>query len=129
MKKSDLKTGMIVELENGNKYTVLLGTREGDILQDTDGNTVLLLYWSEQLKYYDLYYNALNIKKVFSAPDNIFNYPNLLQLWPKKTTIEVSMKFTLVGEKPSDMYKVIDSIKSIIAENCTESLEIKSVLV
>lgn len=32
MKKSDLKTGMIVELRNGNRYTVMKGTASGNIL-------------------------------------------------------------------------------------------------
>lgn len=32
MKKSDLKTGMVVELRNGAKYMVLLNTPFGDVL-------------------------------------------------------------------------------------------------
>lgn len=43
MKKSDLKTGMQVELRDGSRCIVLLGTPKGDVLKDLNDTTWLSL--------------------------------------------------------------------------------------
>lgn len=54
MNKSELKTGMVVELVNGERYQVMLNTPHGDILQGVRYNTKVsyfmdLNYYNEDL--------------------------------------------------------------------------------
>jgi hypothetical protein len=47
MKKSDLKTGMWVELRNGRKGMVLLNTNDGDIVSSTETWFPISDHWKE----------------------------------------------------------------------------------
>lgn len=75
MKKSDLKTGMVVELRNGKKGMVLLDTKDGDIIsgeyygrllsyfrEDLTSDIsidydIIKIYQPEAISYYLYYYN------------------------------------------------------------------------
>lgn len=52
MKKSDLKTGMVVELKDGDKMVVLLNTINGDLFKSINKGTAwdTLRYYDEDLK-------------------------------------------------------------------------------
>jgi len=64
--KDDLKTGMIVVLENGNTFIVVKGHKDGGFI---DNNVIHyhLKYWNDYLKHYAN--PEMNIKKVYDSLD------------------------------------------------------------
>jgi len=100
--KSDLKTGMIVELENGDKYLIVLNClstqqTSKDILINTNG-WLLLKNYKQNLKDYkrnptflenEYTDKSFNIIKVFKSKWNgsIMSFSNLELIWERKEEI------------------------------------------
>lgn len=91
MKKEDLKTGMLVECRDGNKYLVLRDTPKGDIVINKDGFNRFDLY-DENLRAYDDGWfdsSCFDIMKVYdleyeyhAAPDSWDKYKKIL--WERR---------------------------------------------
>ena len=99
MKKSDLKSGMIVEKENGDRGIVLLNTSNGDIIGGAGGGndkTWCGLYnYREDLTYGGV--DAATIMKVYDACSNMnfgsFNEYDLKLIWTRPVEpIELTME-------------------------------------
>lgn len=69
MKKSELKTGMVVEYDDGRRRVVLLGTNDGDILVNIEnGELYDLKKYEENLR---THYKNININKVYQPRNTI----------------------------------------------------------
>ncbi len=99
MKKSDLKSGMIIERKNGEKGIVLLNTSNGDIIGGAGGGNNKT--WCGLDNYNDdLLYMGLNhatIVKVYDACSNMnfgsFNEYDLKLIWTRPVEpIELTME-------------------------------------
>ena len=85
MKKSNLKTGMIVEERNDRKMVVLLNTEYGDILRDTTSNIYgNLESYNENLLHNNQ--NELDIMKIHSSAYECecLNYGTYNIIWERK---------------------------------------------
>jgi hypothetical protein len=99
MKKSDLKSGMIIERKDGEKGIVLLNTSNGDIIGGAGGGknkTWCGLYnYREDLTYGGL--EDTTIVKVYDADSNMnfgsFNEYDLKLIWTRPVEpIELTME-------------------------------------
>ena len=99
MKKSDLKSGMIIERRNGEKGIVLLNTSNGDIIGGAgggDNKTWCGLYnYREDLTYGSL--EHATVVKVYNAGSNMnfgsFNEYDLKLIWTRPVEpIELTME-------------------------------------
>lgn len=87
MKKSDLKTGMVVELRDGTMCMVLLDTPCGDVFVNVNG-------WSDMNSYDDdwrcfpLIYRGFDIIRVYSAESAyqmVFSrWGDMKMIWERK---------------------------------------------
>lgn len=69
MKRSDLRTGMLVELNNGSILKVYKDTMQGDVILDVRNEGNRLKLYDEDNVYID--YNGFTISKIYK-PKNIF---------------------------------------------------------
>ena len=78
MKKSDLKTGMVVKLNNGEVGTIVLGSEAGDVIC-FDNKMISLNAFDEGLEYmYTMVYPKLYIVEVRTCSsfiENVYNMP------------------------------------------------------
>ncbi len=89
MRKSDLKTGMWVELRNGNSHIVLLDTpNEGDVLGGNGWNR--FSSYSRDLT--NRSYKTLDIVKVFEVhPTDAFSGEDKKLIWEREETKEMTV--------------------------------------
>ena len=95
MKKSDLKTGMRVTLNNGGVYLVMLQCKDQFEIKDMLINihfekVISLSYYCENLTYTDGYYDIVKIEECVSCR-RIFSEKQWSQIWELKERPEYTM--------------------------------------
>jgi hypothetical protein len=125
MKKEELKSGMLVELRNGNILTVLKDTEQGDILQGDGIIYKFNCFTDELLSYssaFDEYFKNEDIVGVYAKPANIYRYniENLKCIWKRKTPIGITINTDLSIEDVEEIKKIINEL-----QNKLDNLKIK----
>ena len=99
MKKSELKSGMVVEDKRGRRGIVLIGTTLGDIIGGLGNPGGDRSTWGKLSKYADDLTSSFgkdyDIVKVFN-PDNNMSYGSvedlhLIMIWKRVKTVELTM--------------------------------------
>lgn len=98
MKRSGLKTGMIVEKRNGELGFVLLGTSNGDIIASDNGNKFgdwcpIEANYDEGLMYRDDDDRHNDIVKIYDGGTNkdYLTMESKLLVWERKEPIEITL--------------------------------------
>jgi hypothetical protein len=100
MKKSDLRTGMMIETRNGKKALVMLGCDDGDNLVCVDMNDdsttyCPLRFYNENLKISAMNCTEDDIVKVYRSLPNCemvsFKQTSKDLIWERKEFVEITM--------------------------------------
>lgn len=123
MKKSDLKTGMIVTFGDGMRCIIQLGTADGDVMVETNGDTWLdLRNFDDDLKCTVINCAIRNIMKVeergtICGPIKIIakggkEFAHLRTIWTRPTEKETQVLNT-IAELQDQLEKAKKELKEI----------------
>lgn len=111
MKKSDLKTGMLFEKDNGEIFQIFLNTPLGDIYINEKGNHGDLKYIDESMCWSSSYQTS-HIKKVYSPLYNYallsFDLNKFKLIWEKKSKETIK-----IGEAIYDKAEFEEAVKNL----------------
>lgn len=120
MTRKDLKSGMMVELRNGQRYVVLLNTKAGDLLiqltpEKTNDSVLILYHYCDDLTpnfpYDKPDNNDQDIIKVFNfdynKTNNALNFPKYILIWERPQVVGFDEAYKAYRDK-----NVIQSVSS-----------------